>query len=35
LEMGATIRIAEVEQRSVGIDTPDDYARFVTSRRAA
>lgn len=35
LEMGATIRIAEVDQRSVGIDTPDDYARFVASRRAA
>ena len=35
LEMGATIRIAEVETRSVGIDTPDDYARFVASRRAA
>ena len=35
LEMGATIRIAEVEQRSVGIDTPDDYARFVANWRAA
>lgn len=35
LELGATIRIAEVETRSVGIDTPDDYARFVASRRAA
>lgn len=35
LEMGATIRIGEVETRSVGIDTPDDYARFVANRRAA
>ena len=35
LEMGATILIAEVAHRSVGIDTPADYARFVASRRAA
>ena len=35
LEMGATIRIAEVERRCIGIDTPDDYARFVASWRAA
>ena len=35
LELGATIRIAEVAHRSVGIDTPEDYARFVASRRAA
>jgi len=35
LEMGATIRIAEVAHRSVGIDTPDDYARFVAGRKAA
>lgn len=35
LELGATIRIAEVAHQSVGIDTPEDYARFVASRRAA
>lgn len=35
LELGATIRISEVAHRSVGIDTPDDYARFVASRKAA
>lgn len=35
LEMGATIRIAEVAHRSVGIDTPGDYARFVAGRKAA
>lgn len=35
LEMGATIRIAEVAHRSVGIDTPEDYARFVAGRKAA
>jgi len=35
LEMGATIRIAEVAHRSVGIDTPEDYARFVARRKAA
>jgi 3-deoxy-manno-octulosonate cytidylyltransferase (CMP-KDO synthetase) len=37
LEMGARIQVAVVEQRSVGIDTPEDYARFVerVRRRAA
>jgi 3-deoxy-manno-octulosonate cytidylyltransferase (CMP-KDO synthetase) len=37
LEMGASIQVAVVEQRSVGIDTPEDYARFVArmSGRAA
>jgi len=37
LEMGARIQVAVVEQRSVGIDTPEDYARFVERmrRRAA
>ncbi|HEV7999807.1 MAG TPA: 3-deoxy-manno-octulosonate cytidylyltransferase [Planctomycetaceae bacterium] len=29
LEMGARIQVAVVDQRSVGIDTPEDYARFV------
>jgi 3-deoxy-manno-octulosonate cytidylyltransferase (CMP-KDO synthetase) len=37
LEMGARIQVAVVDQRSVGIDTPEDYARFVErmKRRAA
>jgi 3-deoxy-manno-octulosonate cytidylyltransferase (CMP-KDO synthetase) len=35
LELGATIQVAEVAHRTVGIDTPDDYARFVRRRRAA
>ncbi len=39
LEMGARIQVAVVDQRSVGIDTPEDYARFVererTRKRAA
>ena len=37
LEAGATIRVATVENANVGIDTPEDYARFVTrqSKRAA
>jgi 3-deoxy-manno-octulosonate cytidylyltransferase (CMP-KDO synthetase) len=37
LEMGARIQVAVVQQRSVGIDTPEDYARFVEriQRRAA
>lgn len=35
LELGATIRIAEVAHRSIGIDTPEDYANFVATRRAA
>jgi len=29
LELGAQIQVGIVEQHSVGIDTPDDYARFV------
>jgi 3-deoxy-manno-octulosonate cytidylyltransferase (CMP-KDO synthetase) len=33
LEMGATIQVAVVQQRSVGIDTPDDYARFIERMR--
>ena len=32
LETGATIRVAIVENASVGIDTPEDYARFVSRR---
>lgn len=37
LEAGAAIQVARIEQRSVGIDTPDDYAQFVARqhRRAA
>lgn len=38
LDMGARIQVAVVEHRSVGIDTPEDYARFVereNRRRAA
>lgn len=38
LEAGETILVGEVAHRSVGIDTPEDYARFVArqcSRRAA
>ena len=35
LELGATIRIAEVAHRSVGIDTSEDYARFVAGRKVA
>lgn len=35
LEAGARIQVAVVEHRSVGIDTPDDYAQFVSRRRAA
>jgi 3-deoxy-manno-octulosonate cytidylyltransferase (CMP-KDO synthetase) len=35
LEMGATIQIAEIDTSSVGIDTPQDYARFVSQSRAA
>lgn len=30
LEAGARIQVAVVAQHSVGIDTPEDYARFVT-----
>ncbi|HET6328044.1 MAG TPA: 3-deoxy-manno-octulosonate cytidylyltransferase [Planctomycetaceae bacterium] len=33
LEMGARIQVAVVDQRSVGIDTPEDYARFVERER--
>lgn len=33
LETGGTIRVAVVEHRAVGIDTPDDYARFVARCR--
>ena len=29
LEAGAAMQVAIVEHRSVGIDTPEDYARFV------
>jgi 3-deoxy-manno-octulosonate cytidylyltransferase (CMP-KDO synthetase) len=29
LEAGATIQVAIIDHRSVGIDTPEDYARFV------
>jgi 3-deoxy-manno-octulosonate cytidylyltransferase (CMP-KDO synthetase) len=29
LEAGATIQVGVVEHRAVGIDTPEDYARFV------
>jgi 3-deoxy-manno-octulosonate cytidylyltransferase (CMP-KDO synthetase) len=29
LEAGAAIQIAIVDRRAVGIDTPEDYARFV------
>ena len=37
LEAGATMQVAVVEHRSVGIDTPEDYARFAArmSARAA
>lgn len=34
LEAGVRIQVAVVEHRSVGIDTPDDYARFVARTRA-
>jgi len=35
LEMGASIQVAEVSHYAVGIDTPGDYARFVTRQRRA
>jgi 3-deoxy-manno-octulosonate cytidylyltransferase (CMP-KDO synthetase) len=35
LEAGATIRVAEVAHRAAGIDTPEDYARFVARQRRA
>ena len=33
LEAGARIQVAIVEHHSVGIDTPEDYARFVERQR--
>lgn len=33
LEAGETIVVGEVSHRSVGIDTPEDYARFVARQR--
>jgi 3-deoxy-manno-octulosonate cytidylyltransferase (CMP-KDO synthetase) len=33
LEAGARIQVAVVQQPSVGIDTPEDYARFVERLR--
>lgn len=33
LEAGASIQVAVVERASVGIDTPDEYARFVERQR--
>lgn len=35
LEAGAAIKVAVVEHRAVGIDTPDDYARFVARNHRA
>src|SRR5690606_19555575 len=35
LEAGASILVGVVEHRSVGIDTPEDYAAFVKRRTAA
>jgi 3-deoxy-manno-octulosonate cytidylyltransferase (CMP-KDO synthetase) len=35
LEDGATIQVAIVEHPAVGIDTPEDYARFVDRQRRA
>jgi 3-deoxy-manno-octulosonate cytidylyltransferase (CMP-KDO synthetase) len=35
LEAGASIKVAVVEHRAVGIDTPDDYTRFVARNRRA
>lgn len=35
LEAGASIRVAQVSSPTVGIDTPEDYARFVQRFRAA
>ena len=34
LEVGARIQVAVVEHQSVGIDTPEDYARFVDRQRS-
>lgn len=33
LSLGATIRVGVVNESSVGVDTPDDYARFVQHYR--
>lgn len=33
LDAGATIQVAVVDRRAVGIDTPEDYARFVERMR--
>lgn len=35
LDAGAAIQVAVVEHRAVGIDTPEDYARFVARQRRA
>ncbi len=35
LEAGIDIRVAIVNERSFGIDTPEDYQRFVASKKAA
>jgi 3-deoxy-manno-octulosonate cytidylyltransferase (CMP-KDO synthetase) len=35
LEAGANIKVAVVEHRAIGIDTPEDYARFVARHRRA
>lgn len=35
LECGASIKVAVVEHRAIGIDTPDDYAKFVSRHRRA
>jgi 3-deoxy-manno-octulosonate cytidylyltransferase (CMP-KDO synthetase) len=35
LEAGASIQVGIVDHRAVGIDTPEDYARFVERKRAA
>jgi len=35
LEAGAVIQVATVERHCVGIDTPEDYARFVQRQRRA
>ena len=35
LEAGASIQVAVVEHRAIGIDTPEDYARFVARQRRA
>jgi len=35
LEAGATIRVAIINEASVGIDTPEDYARFLQRQTSA